>query len=115
LGPVRLSNWHGVPLHPDAVLLRDFGADSSEYSLAGDAATISDWFEREWTALGLHYVETVSRDGVAMRWFETTDGLTSDPMAGFRTSGHIFGFRRFGYAVDLVGPGRCKVILLRTN
>jgi hypothetical protein len=54
---IKRVDWHGVPLHPDAVFLKPISMDSSQYTVTGDAANVGDWFERQWTALGLRYVE----------------------------------------------------------
>jgi hypothetical protein len=112
---VRRPDWHGVPLHPEADFLSTLSADSSQYTVVGDAAAVSAWFEREWTGIGLHYVETTSLDGTTFRWFETADRITSDQTSGFRTSGHIFGYRRFGYAVTPSESGRSTITLIRLN
>jgi hypothetical protein len=115
LGPIVRPDWHGVPQHPKAALLRALNNDSGQFVIADTSAAIGEWYDREWSAFGLHYAETTSRDGMTIRWFETTKGLTSDPMTGFRTDGHIFGFRRFGYAITSTESGRCTVTLMRTN
>jgi hypothetical protein len=112
---IRYTDWHGVPLHPDAVLLKTLSIDSSEYTVLGDTASVGDWFEREWTAIGLHAVESTSLDGATYRWFEVPDGIRSDQGAGFRTSGHIFGYRRFGYAVTPSEAGSCTITLIRMH
>jgi hypothetical protein len=112
---IRRADWHGVPQHPDAVPLRALGDDADQFVIADTPAAIGEWYEQAWTAFGLHYVETTSRDGMAIRWFETATGIASDRTAGFRADGNIFGYRRFGYAVTSTGPGGCTIILMRTN
>lgn len=113
--PIRRADWNGVPLHPEADLLRLVTPDSSEYTVVGDAAAVGGWFEQAWTELGLRYDGTSALDGTAFRWFAVSASITSDPTSGFRASGHIFGFRRFGYAVVPAGGGRCTITLIRTN
>jgi hypothetical protein len=103
---IKRADWHGVPLHPDAVFLRTLSVDSSQYTATGGAATVGDWFEREWNGIGLRYVETASLDGTTFRWFEVTDGITS---------GHIFGYRRFGYVVAPSESGSCTITLIRAH
>ena len=112
---IRHADWHGVPLHPDALFVKTLLIDSSEYTVVGDAASVGDWFDREWPAIGLRAVETTSLDGVTYRWFEVPEGIRSDRGAGFRTSGHIFGYRRFGYAVAPSEAGGCTIILIRKH
>ena len=112
---IKHVDWHGVPLHPGAGFLRTISLDSSQYTVPDAAPTVGAWFEREWTAIGLRYVETAFLDGTTFQWFETTEGLRSDQGAGFRTSGHIFGYRRFGYLVDSSESGICIITLIRAH
>lgn len=98
---IRRADWHGVPLHPEAEFLRVLTPDSSQYTVAGDATTVGGWFKREWTRIGLRFVEMISRNGTTFRFFETSD--------------NIFGYRVFGYAVAETAPGTSTVTLIRLN
>jgi hypothetical protein len=102
---IRHADWHGVPQHPDADLLRTISDDSGQFIVIGDAAAVSDWFEQTWTGFGLRYAETSMRNGVTFRFFQTSGTLDDS----------IFGYRLFGYSVAQTSSGSCTITLIRVN